>query len=181
MLKSLTGNGNFAVRDGKFPSMDLGATMQTLAKMQQVLTLGQSGMPGGATTFRSITGDLSLGGARVSSNCIHVDSSVGTVDLRGSFGFDQSMKYDGKANLNASAAGSANNPLGAVSSVLGGVMKNTVGRIPSFSICCSFANYSIRPGPPIAMSCGGASQTTQQAAPQPEEKKKSIFDLFKKP
>lgn len=183
VLNSLTGTGNFAVRDGKFPSFNLGGAMQALGKMQQIMTLGQSSLPSGETTFKSITGDLSLGGGRVSSSCIHVDSSAGTVDMRGSFGFDQTLKYDGKANLAASASAGASNPLGAISTVLGGVVKQTVGRIPSFSVGGTFSDPKIRPGPPLASLCGSTSQPApqQQAAPQPEQKKKSIFDIFKKP
>lgn len=182
VMNSLTGKGNFAVRNGRLPSVNLGGMMQALAKMQQVMTLGQSSLPKGETTFSAITGDLSLGGGRVSSSCIHVDSSVGTVDLRGSLGFDQTLKYDGRANLNAGSSAGPGNPLGAISSVFGGVMKNTVGRIPSFSICCTLADYKIRPGPPITSICGASTTQVQQAAPQqPQEKKKSIFDIFKKP
>jgi AsmA protein len=186
VLNSLTGTGNFAVRNGRLPAVNLGGTMQALAKMQQVFTLGQSGgIPSGETTFSAITGDLSLGGGRVSSNCIHVDSSVGTVDMRGSFGFDQTMKYDGKANPTAGSSGGANNPLGAMASVLGGVVKQTAGRIPSFTICCTFADPKIRPGMANLPSCGAPSAAAQQPAKQPAqqqpEQKKSIFDIFKKP
>ncbi len=185
VLNSLTGKGNFAVRDGRLPAINLGGTMQALAKMQQVFTLGQSGgVPSGESTFSAITGDLSLGGGRVSSNCIHVDSNAGTVDMRGSFGFDQTLKYDGKANPATSSSEGASNPLGAVASVLGGVVKQTAGRIPSFSICCTFADPKIRPGMANLPSCeapsAGEQQPAQQPA-QPPEQKKSIFDIFKKP
>jgi len=183
VMNSLTGKGNFAVRNGRLPSVNLGGTMQALAKMQQVLTLGQSSVPSGETTFSAITGDLTLGGGRVASNCIHVDSSAGTVDMRGSFGFDQTMKYDGKANPASGSSGGTNNPLGAVASVLGGVVKQTAGRIPSFSVGGTFSDPKIRPGPPLSVLCGSSTQQqpTQQAAPQEEQKKKSIFDIFRKP
>lgn len=185
VLNSLTGTGNFAVRNGRLPAVNLGGTMQALAKMQQVFTLGQSGgVPSGETTFSAITGDLLLGGARVSSNCIHVDSSVGTVDMRGSFGFDQTLKYDGKANPTSGSSGETNNPLGAMASVLGGVVKQTAGRIPSFTICCTFSDPKVRPGMANLPSCGaptaGGQQPAQQPVQQPEQKK-SIFDIFKKP
>src|SRR3970040_1411112 len=113
--------------------------MQFLGKMQQFMTLGQSSLPSGETTFQAITGDLSLGGGRVSSSCIHMDSSAGTGAMRGSFGFDQTLKYDGKAMLAASSSAGASNPIGAISSVLGGVVKQTVGRIPSFSVVGTFS------------------------------------------
>jgi hypothetical protein len=71
--------------------------------------------------------------------------------------------------------------MGAISSVIGGVMKQTVGRIPSFLIRGTFADYKILPGPPIASICGASATQAQQEAPPPQEKKKSIFDIFKKP
>lgn len=185
VMNSLTGSGNFAVRNGRLPSVNLGGTMQALAKMQQVLTLGQSGVPSGETTFSAITGDLSLGGGRVSSSCIHVDSSAGTVDMRGSFGFDQTLKYEGKANLAAGSSAEPSNPIGAITSVFGGVVKQTIGRIPSFAIAGTFSDPKIRPGPPIGPLCGssssGATQSTQQPAQQQQPEKKSIFDIFRKP
>ncbi|MBI1737695.1 MAG: hypothetical protein HYR58_00420 [Acidobacteria bacterium] len=61
-------------------------------------------------------------------------------------------------------------------------MKQTVGRIPSFALRGTFADYKILPGPPLASICGASTPEPQQAAPQqPQEKKKSIFDIFKKP
>ncbi len=185
VTNSLTGSGNFAVRNGKLPSISLGGTMQALGKMQQVMTLGQSSLPSGETTFSAITGDLSLGGGRVSSNCIHVNSSAGTVDMRGSFGFDQTLKYEGKANLAAGSTAEANNPLGAITGVFGNVVKQTVGRIPSFAVFGTFSDPKIRPGPPLGPICGNASQSSVQQQPtqqqQPAQEKKSIFDIFRKP
>lgn len=184
VLNSLSGSGSFAVRDGRFPSFNLGGAMQTLAKVQQVFTLGQGGLPSGETTFSAITGDLAPGGGRVSSSRIHVDSSVGTVDLRGSFGFDQTLNYDGQAVLIRSSSGGVSNPVDAITTVLGGVMKQTVGRISvPFAIRGTFSDPKIQPGRGIpsistAPSPGAQQPAQQQAQPQ---KKKSIFDIFKKP
>ncbi len=180
VLNSLTGTGNFAVRNGRLPSLDLGGAAQALAKVQQVLTLGQGGLPSGETTFSAITGDLSLGNGRVASNRIHVDASVGTVDMRGSFGFDQTLTYDGQAELVRSNSGGINNPVDAITGILGGVMKQTVGRITvPFAIRGTFAEPKIQPGrgiPSISTSPSPGQQPAQQTPP-----KKSIFDIFKKP
>ncbi|MBI1750181.1 MAG: AsmA family protein [Acidobacteria bacterium] len=182
VLNSLTGAGNFAVRDGRLPSFNLGGAAQALAKVQQILTLGQGGLPSGETSFSAITGDLALGGGRISSNRIHVDASVGTVDMRGSFGFDQTLSYDGQAVLIRSSSGGVNNPVDAITTVLGGVMKQTVGRITvPFAIRGTFANPKIQPGRGIPTISTAPSPGQQQPAQQQPPKKKSIFDIFKKP
>ncbi len=182
VLNSLTGSGNFAVRDGRLPGFNLGGAAQALAKVQQVLTFGQGGIPSGETTFSAITGDLTLGGGRVSSNRIHVDASVGTVDMRGSFGFDQTLSYDGQAVLIRSSSGGVNNPVDAITSVLGGVMKQTVGRITvPFAVRGTFADPKIQPGRGIPTISTAPSPGQQQPAQEQPPKKKSILDFFKKP
>jgi len=182
VFNSLTGSGNVAVRDGRFPGFNLGGAMQTLAKVRQVLTLGQGTIPSGETSFSAITGDLSLGGGRVRSNLIHVDSSAGTVDMRGSFGFDQTLEYDGQAVLISSSSGGIESPVDAVAKVLGGVMKQTVGRITvPFAVRGTFADPKIQPGRGIPGISTTPSPGAQQPAQQQPEKKKSILDIFRKP
>lgn len=188
LLNSLTGSGNFAVRNGKLPGFSMSGALEKLAKVQQVLTFGAgSGGFSADTPFNSITGDLQIGGGRVASDRIHLDSPNGTVDLRGSFGFDQTLDYDGQAVLMRSATGGgANNPVGAITGVLGGVMKQTVGRISvPFGVRGTFENPKIMPGrgiPGIHTASGTSGQTTQtQATQEQPKKKKSIFDVFRRP
>jgi uncharacterized protein involved in outer membrane biogenesis len=180
ILNSLTGSGNFAVKDARLPLFNMSGALQTLGKLQQVMTFGAgSGGFSGETKIQSITGDLAVADARVSSQRIHVDSDSGTVDLRGSFGFDQTLSYDGQAVLMRSGSGEANNPAGAVLGVLSGVMKQTVGRISvPFAVRGTFSDPKIQPGRGIP----GISTTTQQQSPQQEQqKKKGLLDLFRKP
>jgi uncharacterized protein involved in outer membrane biogenesis len=182
LLDSLTGRGNFAIRDGRFPSLSLSGAMQTLGKLQKVLTFGAgSGGFAGETIVRSITGDLNVADSRVSSNRIHLDSDDGTVDVRGSFGFDQTLNYDGQAMLMRSSTGEARGPAGAVLGVIGGVMKQTVGRITvPFAVRGTFSDPKIQPGRGIPTISTGSQQqpTTQQ---QQQQKKKGLLNLFRKP
>lgn len=182
VLNSLTGKGQFAVADGRLPGVNIGGALQSLAKLQQVFTLGAgSGGFSGETTFRRIDGDLSLGGGRVASNRIHVDSSSGTVDLRGSFGFDQTLAYDGQAVLMKSSTGGAQNPAEAVLGVFSGAMKQTVGRISvPFAVRGTFSDPKIQPGRglPSVQTSSPSQETTQQ---EQQQQKKSIFDIFRKP
>ena len=180
LLNSLTGTGDLSVRDGKFPGFNMG-TLGSLAKVQQLLSLGQSGGGGGDLTFTSITGDMNIGGGRIESNRIHVDSPSGTVDLRGSMGFDQTLAYDGQANLTKSASGQAS-PTDALLGVIGAATKRNISGLSiPFSIRGTFSEPKVGPGRGLPQFAGTSStQTTQQPAEQ-EQKKKSIFDLFKKP
>lgn len=187
LLNSLTGNGNFSVRDGKLPGLNMSGTLQSLAKVQKFLTFGagSADQMAGETSFRSITGDLNIASGRVRSDRIHLDSSSGTVDLRGSFGFDQTLDYDGQAVLMGGQTGGGNNPIGAITGILGTVTKQTVGRISvPFSVKGTFDNPKVGPGRGIpGISLGGSDSSSSPQAPTTQEpqKKKSIFDVFRKP
>jgi AsmA protein len=189
LMDSLTGSGNFALRDGKLPGLNMSGTLQSLAKVQKFLTFGAGSAEklAGETPFNSITGDLNVGGGRVRSERIHLDSPTGTVDLRGSFGFDETLDYDGQAVLMGGQSGApADNPIGAITGILGKVSKQTIGRISvPFSVKGTFSNPKVGPGrgiPGISVGSSGTSttQTTDQTQQQPQ-KKKSIFDIFRKP
>jgi uncharacterized protein involved in outer membrane biogenesis len=180
MMESLTGNGNFAVRDARLPGFNMGGSLEKLGKLQQVITFGAgSGGITGDTVIRSVTGDLSIADSRVHSQRIHIDSTSGTVDLRGSFGFDQTLNYDGQAILMRDSTGEAKNPAGAILGAIGGVMKQTVGRISvPFAVRGTFSDPKIQPGRGIPGISTGTQQSTQ---PAEEEKKKGILGIFRKP
>jgi uncharacterized protein involved in outer membrane biogenesis len=180
ILNSLTGTGNFAVRDGRFPGFHLGGALQTMAKLQQVFTLGAgSGGMSGDTPFSLISGDLGIRQARVSSNRIHLDSPSGKVDLQGSFGFDSTLDYNGQAVLMRDSTGGAQNPIGAITGVLGGVMKQTVGRVSvPFAVRGTFHDPKIQPGRGLPSF---ETSSPSQPAEEQQQKKKSIFDLFRRP
>ncbi len=186
LLDSLTGSGNLAVRDGTLPGFDLGGLGQ-LAKVQKILTFGASSADqfSGTTRFNSVTADLALRSGRIHSQRIHLDSPSGTVDLRGSVGFDQTLSYDGNAVLMGGQAGTGTqDPIGAITGILGNVTKQTVGRVSvPFAVRGTVENPKIQPGRGIP-GFSTASATSQADQPQTEEeqkKKKSIFDIFRKP
>ncbi len=185
---SLTGNGAFAVKDGTLPGLQMGGFMSQLVKLQKLVTFGAGSAEQFSKTipFRSITGDLRPGGGRISSHRIHLDSSVGTVELRGSFGFNQTLDYNGNAEMmggQTSGGGGGNNPLGAITGILGTVTKQTIGRVQlGFHVGGTFDNPKVTPVgmPRISIGSGSSTQGQTGSTPQPQ-KKKSIFDIFKKP
>ncbi len=186
LMNSLTGTGNMAVRDGKLPGFNMSGTMASLAKLQNVLTLGQGSAQAfaGETSFKSITADLRIASARVHSQRIHLDSPSGTVDLSGSLGFDKTLNYDGQAVLMGGdgTSGGAKNPAQAITGILGGVMKQTVGRLSvPFAVRGTIDAPKIQPGRGLpGVSTGSQTQTQTQQQQEPT-KKKSIFDVFRKP
>lgn len=185
LMNSLTGNGSLAVRDGQLPGLDLGSTMQSVAKLQKALNFGAGSTEkfGGSTPFKAITADLSVKGGRVHSQRIHVDSPSGTVEMNGSMGLkDQSLNYDGKAVLIGGQTDSGgNNPIGAITGILGQVTKQDIGRITvPFTLRGTVSDPKIQPGRgiPTFTAAPQSGEPTQQNQ-QPE--KKSILDLFRKP
>ena len=93
--KTLSGTGKFAVRNGHLPGVNLAGAAESVAKMAGV---------GGNTPFTVLEGDITIADQRVSSKQIHLDSSAGIVDLRGSVGLDGTLDYQGTATVNPAAA-----------------------------------------------------------------------------
>jgi AsmA protein len=182
LLDALSGDGDFAVRNGRVVGFNLGA-LQALGKLQQIISFGQSGGSTADTSFSLLNGDLKIGGGRVASNQIHLDSSLGTADMKGSFGFDQTLNYDGRAVLSGggSSGGSGNNPIQAIGGILGTVTKQPISHMSvPFSVRGTFEDPKIAPGKGIPMvSTSGQKEQTQEQ--QQQQKKKSILDIFRKP
>lgn len=177
LLDAITGTGSLAIRDGSLPQFNLGS-LQALGKVGELLSGGKSS---GGTRFSLITADLNLSGGRVSSNRIHMDSNLGTMDLRGSFGWDKTLAYDGQANLVAGAAGDSG-AAGIIAGILGQVTKSTVSGLSiPFAVSGTFDKPRVLPGKGIPSVRTSPSQTTTQTQEPAPQKKKSILDIFRKP
>ncbi len=154
LLDSLTGTGNFSVHDGTLPGLNLRGALGTIAKL-----MGQSNVS--TTPFRTIQGDLHVAQGRVASKQIHMDSPEGTADLQGSFGFDQTIEYNGQAIL----AGGGANPVGLVTDILGAALgKNIKTAAIPFAVHGTFSSPKIAPGhgvPKFETASPNATQTTQ--------------------
>jgi len=173
--KSLSGTGKFAVRNGHLPGVNLAGAAQSVAKMGGV---------GGDTPFTVLEGDINIAGQRVTSKQIHLDSSVGTVDLRGSVGLDGSLDYQGQVSVNPGAiAGS-----GAIGSIVGGLLSSHVSKITvPIALGGTIDSPKVQPGkgvPSFAApsSAPGATGTSAPASPAaaPENPVDTIKNLFKK-
>jgi hypothetical protein len=155
--------------------VNLAGAAQSVAKMGGV---------GGDTPFTVIEGDINIADQRVSSKQIHLDSSVGTVDLRGSVGLDGSLDYQGQVSVNPGAiAGS-----GAIGSIVGGLLSSRVSKITvPIALGGTIENPKVRPGKGVPSFAGpssapGATGTSAPASPAaaPENPVDTIKNLFKK-
>jgi uncharacterized protein involved in outer membrane biogenesis len=163
--KTLTGNGSFSIRDGKFPGVNLAGALGTLAKVAGL----------NETSFKRIAGDLSIADGRVSTKETKMDSSPGVVELSGGVNLsDQSMSFDGKATLGGAAAV----PAEIISSLLSAAStKNISGGITvPFAIGGTLSDPKFTPGkgiPGIANTSGDSkSKDPVQAGIQSLFKKK---------
>ncbi|HYL10070.1 MAG TPA: AsmA family protein [Candidatus Acidoferrales bacterium] len=173
LLETLTGAGDFAVHDGTLPGLNLQGALGSIAKF-----LGHGGAP--TTPFRLIRGDLTVAQGRVASKQIHMDSSEGTVDLQGSFGFDQTIEYNGQAVLTGGAA----SPVGLATDILGAALgKNIKSATIPFAVHGTFSSPKVAPGRGLpkfqtAQPNGNPSQPNQPQKPSLQD---TLRDLFKKP
>ena len=153
--KTLSGTGKFAVRNGHLPGVNLAGAAESVLKMAG---------GGGDTPFTVLEGDLTIADQRVSSKQIHLDSSVGIVDLRGSLGLDSTLDYQGSTTVNpAGALGK-----GAVGSVVGGLIGSRVGKITvPFALAGTIESPKVQPGKgvPSFGAPSTASGSTSSAAP----------------
>jgi hypothetical protein len=173
--KTLSGTGKFAVRNGHLPGVNLAGAAESVAKMAGV---------GGSTPFTVLEGDLTIADQRISSKQIHLDSSVGIVDLRGSVGLDGTLDYQGSATVNPAAALGT----GKVGSVVGGLLGSRVGKITvPFALSGTIESPKAEPGKGVPSfgapsTATGAAPSSAPAGQQPsvQDDVNSLKSLFKK-
>jgi hypothetical protein len=173
--KTVSGTGKFAVRNGTLPGVNLSSAAASLAKLAGV---------GGNTPFTVLDGDVNIANQRVSSKQIHLDSSLGTVDLKGSVGMDETLDYQGVIALTLGGAGAAGNALG----VIGGLLGNKGGKVSvPFALAGTIASPKFQPGKgnasfPASNSASASSASAPAGQPAaPPNPVDSIKSLFKKP
>ena len=176
--KTLSGTGKFAVRNGHLPGVNLAGAAESVMKMAGV---------GGDTPFTVLGGDVNIADQRVTSKQIHLDSSDGIVDLRGSVGLDGTLNYQGAATVNpAGALGK-----GAVGNIVGGLIGSRVGKITvPFALEGTVESPKVRPGqgvpsfgpPSTATGSAPSAAPSNQPPPPPtvQDDVNALKNLFKK-
>jgi AsmA protein len=133
--KAMTGNGTFSIRDGKLPGVNLAGALGALAKAAGL----------NETSFKRISGDLSINDGRLSTKLTKMDSSSGMVEVSGGVGLmDQKMSFEGKATLGGAMAV----PAEVISSLLSAASnKNISGGVTvPFTIGGTLSNPTFLPG-----------------------------------
>src|SRR5216683_3038204 len=173
--KTLSGTGKFAVRNGHLPGVNLAGAAESVMKMAGV---------GGDTPFSVLEGDITIADQRVTSKQIHLDSSVGTVDLRGSLGLDSTLDYQGSTTVNPAAAMGS----GKVGSIVGGLIGTRVGKITvPFALAGTIESPKVQPGKgvpsfgaPSTASGSTPSATPSAQPPTVQDDVNALKNLFKK-
>jgi uncharacterized protein involved in outer membrane biogenesis len=166
--RTLTGTGQFAIRNGRITGFNLTGAAQSLARLTGV---------SGDTPFTRLGGDLSIRNERISSQQIHLDSPRGTLDLRGSCGFDGSLDYQGQmiAQLGGAAPqASGGGARDIISGIIGGAISSRVGQgqatVP-FVLRGTLQQPQLRPGSTLPQFArptqpSQPAQPTQPSQPQ---------------
>ena len=139
---------------------------------------------GGDTPFTVLEGDINIASQRVSSKQIHLDSTSGIVDLRGSVGLDGSLDYQGQVSVNPGAiAGS-----GAVGTIVGSLIGSRVSKITvPIALGGTIESPKVQPGKGVpsfaapASASGAAASSAPAGQPAaPQNPIDTLKDLFKK-
>jgi hypothetical protein len=172
--KTLSGTGKFAVRNGHLPGVNLAGAAESVMKMAGV---------GGDTPFSVLEGDITIADQRVASKQIHLDSSVGTVDLRGSLGLDSTLDYQGSTTVNPAAAMGS----GKVGSIVGGLIGSRVGKITvPFALAGTIESPKVQPGKGVpsfgapSTASGSTPSAAPSAPPSVQDDVNTLKNLFKK-
>jgi uncharacterized protein involved in outer membrane biogenesis len=172
---TLSGTGKFAVRNGHLPGVNLAGAAESVVKMAGV---------GGDTPFTVLEGDITIAEQRVASKQIHLDSSAGVVDLRGSLGLDGTLDYQGTVAVNPASALGAGKAGGIVSGLIG----SRVGKITvPIALGGTIESPKVRPGNGVpsfgapSTASGSAPSATPSAQPATvQEDVNALKNLFKK-
>jgi uncharacterized protein involved in outer membrane biogenesis len=185
LTDTLGGEGNFALRDGKLPGVELGKSMRELSKVEEVLSLGAAGHEtAGETTFSVIEGDLEIHGGRLHTNKTKLETNVGHGDVHGSVGSDQTLDLSGTWALPAaSRTGAATMGAAAATVLTGGILAPALmgaagGELSvPFSIKGTIKDPKLIAGGVPGFKNGGSGDASGQ-----QQKKKGILGtLFGKP
>jgi hypothetical protein len=165
--KAMTGTGSFSIRDGKLPGVNLAGALGSLAKAAGL----------NETSFKRISGDLSINDGRLSTKLTKMDSSSGMVEVSGNVGLmDQKMSFEGKATLGGAVAV----PAEIISSLLSAASnKNVSGGVTvPFTIGGTLSNPTFLPG--IGIPGIGKTSSTDSKSANKDAITNGIQSLFKK-
>ncbi len=144
-MGDMTGSGDFAVRNGTLPALDLRGRIMRLS---DVLKLGLPETTD--TAFSFFGGDLRIEKGRVHSREVRLDSDALELRAAGSFGFDTTLNYRGTALIASGepdteakaeeetqeeeAEPESSNPFAKLKKSLGNVVQQAIGTASQYRI-----------------------------------------------
>jgi len=148
LMNTLTGQGNFALKDGKVSGIEAAKSMATLTKLAPGLSSAGNLLE---ATYSSVQGDLNIHGGRIYTTKIEALTNRGTGDIHGSIGFDQTLDLSGTWKLaggDSSGGGQQQDKLAkAMGGLFGKVAKQTVGNLPiPFKVTGTVKKPMVLPG-----------------------------------
>lgn len=155
VLASIVATGKAAARNGAIPGFEMNGVMGQVARIGSFGRLGKTNDKSLASEipYASITADLSVASSRVNSRHVHMDSSAGTVEMRGWSSFDQKMDYEGEADflggpdIRQDTKPQRKGLLGAFKNLMGVAAKQTIGRVHvPFTVRGSFGSPHVSAG-----------------------------------
>ena len=137
LLPGLVGAGQFQFANLQLKNSPVIRQLAQLAMAEKILGANVGAAASGDLAVGSLRGDLEIAHSRVASKLIQAQTALGTIDLTGSLGFDQTLAYTGTVHFGAAPAASAAPPapqtpsglLGALSGALSG--KNPTASLKS--------------------------------------------------
>ena len=132
LMNSLTGQGNFALRDGKVSGIEAAKSVSALTKLAPGLSSAGDLLE---ANYSSVEGDLSIHGGRIYTTKTEAITNRGKGDIHGSIGFDQTLDLSGTWTFAGGEGSSGSgqqspNPAKLVGGLFGKVAKHTVGELP---------------------------------------------------
>ena len=151
LMESITGQGNFTMRDGRVSGLQAAKSFQALSKVGGLFAPGLAGSGDLLeANYSSVEGDLSVRGGRIYTSKTEALTNRGKGEMHGSIGFDESLDLSGTWTLASSSSGSqqqSSNPVKAIGGLFGKVTKHTVGEFPiPFQVKGSLQHPLILPG-----------------------------------
>jgi hypothetical protein len=119
----LSGEGQFAVRHGSLSQLEIEGNLPKLARILQI------NPPRSAPRFHFFGGDFRIRNQRIHSQRLRLETDRLQASLKGSLGFDQTLRYRGTGwwkNREPEQAQSGNNPFRGLGRLMGKVVERTL-------------------------------------------------------
>lgn len=193
-----TGRGSVSVTGGKIRGIDLPGEAARLAGFSSVLPAA----PVRETAFRKLSGDFRIGGGKIRTDGLKIDSDRFGLDGSAAIGFDKTVDFVGTLRLPASLAGRIRGTAGKylaapgggieIPLVVSGALTSPAMAIDSAAMARGIARGAVRgildmvpgvlspPAPAVPPDARGAGNEAPAPADDGKKVLRGLFNLFEK-